>query len=157
MKDNSLNYNLLKKTIQSDILSPINYCSKILKNSKYVIKIILITSILEEIRTPNRYFYSAIKNILTIITQNLSKEHANLELLIVKIGTQIPHDKASKKTEKLAKAILFSDVNNNKFLYFGWQGLLLKALYFLFPIVIDSLIKLNRLVKNKSIKNKSNL
>ena len=83
-----------------------------------------------------------------------SLEH---EIKCVASELDIRRSLKSKKTDELAKAILHSDINNNKFLYFGWQGLLLKALHFLFPIAIETLIKINRLVKNKLITNKSNL
>lgn len=139
----------LSNLIKSDILYVIEFFNNILKKSSHQVKIIFISSILEDIKSPNRIFYGATKSILSVYFNNVKNNSPNVKLLLVKIGTRINHKLTSKKTAKLAKKIFDADLQNLEKINFGLEGILLKAVYYLFPLLINIIIRTARILKLK--------
>lgn len=147
--DKQLNGELLCKLVKSDVLYVIKFFNNIVKKSKHPIKIIFITSILEDIKTPNRFFYGAVKNILSIYFNNVQNNFSNVKLLSVKIGTRIDYKSSTKKTIALAKKILNADRQNKVKVDFGLEGFFLKTIFYIFPLFVNVIIRMSRTTKIK--------
>lgn len=125
--------------------------NQIIPNTKKI-KIIHISSVIEEIRTPDRYLYSSIKTIFRVFLKALVKDRQNIDTLIVNIGTVIDHKNESKKANKIAKKILNSHSLGHLKLNIGISGAILKIIFNLNPMLANMTINFIRLFKIKEKK-----
>jgi short-subunit dehydrogenase len=119
----------------------------IIPNSKKI-KIIQISSIIEQIKTPDRQLYGSIKTIFKLFLETLAKNKSNIEILIVNIGTMIDHKNETTKTNKVAMKIFEGHNLGCTKLDIGLYGSMLKIIFNLNPMLANSLIGFKRIFKN---------
>lgn len=123
--------------------------NEIIPNSKKI-KIIQISSIIEEIKTPDRKLYGSIKTIFKLFLETLAKNKSNIKILIVNIGTVIDHMNETPKAHEVAMRIYKAHNLGSTSLNIGYYGSILKIIFNINPMLVNILIRFKRLFKNNS-------
>lgn len=114
--------------------------------------IILISTVLARLRSPDRLVYSALKQLLESYYRRLRIERPELRLLVVTVGTVIDPKRPSEKPERLAAAVRQAYDEGRSSLFFGGIGKLYLCLFYLQPLVFFAVTRLQRILRGASRK-----
>ncbi len=109
--------------------------------------IILISTVLARLRSPDRLVYSALKQLLESYYRRLHAEHPDLRLLVVTVGTVIDPKRPSDKPARLAAAVRQAYDEGRSTLFFGGIGKLYLLLFNLQPLVFFAVTRLQRTLR----------
>ncbi len=97
--------------------------------------IILISSFLAKIRSPNRLAYGSWKLLQEEFLRNLGRDHPHVRVLIVSVGAIIPTDKPSSRSDALAEQVVRAYKSGQTRLAYGPLGSLLVVLFYFQPLI----------------------
>ena len=144
--DNKIASKDINNHIIIDVINVIRLMSNYIIPYTNNLKIIHISSILEEIKTPNRTFYSTMKTAIRLFFESVKRENKNVKVMYINIGTIIDHSKETAKSARIARKIHDSHIKKINELNIGFSGKVLKVANKVSPILVDCIIFIKRLI-----------
>jgi short-subunit dehydrogenase len=99
------------------------------------IGIILISSFLAKIRSPNRLIYGSFKLLQEEYLRSICRNHPAVQVMIVNVSTPIPTDHNSRGSDALAVQVVRAFGSGKTHLAYGHLGSLLTALFYVQPLI----------------------
>jgi short-subunit dehydrogenase len=149
VKDREFSLCQLERYVSSDLVVPVKLIQILRSQSAKPLKVIFISSILASVPSPDRQFYGSLKMLQEICLHKLFESCKDTELLIVKVGTVVPHDRLSQRSINLAKAIYCAHIKNVQVLNYGVVGRLYVWLFNIQPLVFFFVTKLQRALRGR--------
>lgn len=134
----------LEGYLWSDVLVPVQLLQRLMGKADKPVKTIFISSILAEVKSPDRMLYSSLKLLQEMCLRKLSLSCPGCALLIVRVGMVVPHTSSSRKAQQLADAIYQAHLQKKRILTYGWMGRIYLFLFYTQPMIFQWIVKLQR-------------
>ncbi len=144
VKDSDFAPSQLERYVMADLLVPIQFIQHLIRRSTRPLRLIFISSILAAVKAPDRLLYSSLKSLQEMCLRKLATQREGVQLLVVRVGTVIPHERSNSVAQKLANAIYDAYVLKKTDLNYGWSGWIYVALFYLQPIIFVLVVHLQR-------------
>ena len=104
--DNKIASKDINNHIIIDVINVIRLISNYIIPYTNNLKIIHISSILEEVKTPNKTFYSTMKAAIRVFFESVKRENKNVKVMYINIGTIIDHSGKQKSLQELQEKFM---------------------------------------------------
>jgi NAD(P)-dependent dehydrogenase (short-subunit alcohol dehydrogenase family) len=149
VKDGEFLLDQIERYTSSDLVAPIKIIQSLRGKSDKALKVIFISSILASVPSPDRRLYGSLKLLQEICLYRIFESSKDIELLVVKVGTVVRHDRPSERSSNLAKAVYAAHLSNIKILSYGIAGRLYVWLFHIQPLAFYFIIKIQRLFRGR--------
>ncbi len=149
LRDSEVPAGAMQRLVLADVASRVPLMEALLARQPQPPAIIVISTVLARLRSPDRLVYSALKQLLESYYQRLAAERPRLRLLVVTVGTVIDPLRPSEKPVRLAAAVLQAFSEGRTSLFFGGIGKIYLALFYLQPLVFFAVTRLQRALRGR--------
>jgi short-subunit dehydrogenase len=136
-RDDQIASSDVEEALAVNLLSPLRLFLTAARDAHpgHPLGIILISSFLAKIRSPNRLIYGSLKLLQEEYLRNIARNHPSTRVLIVHVGQVIPTDRHSAAADALAAQVVRAYDSGKTSLTSGHLGNLLVALFYVQPLI----------------------
>lgn len=151
VRDHLIEPEAMNRSIAANITSPFGLFRAVAgaSDSGNPRSVILISSFLTGLRSPDRLIYGSLKLLQEEYVGKLAKAHPRFHALVVRICTTIPVSQDSPKSRKLAQCVLAAHNSRKERVTFGLAGRLFVFLFHLQPMIYYTLTSFQRWLRSK--------
>jgi NADP-dependent 3-hydroxy acid dehydrogenase YdfG len=146
-RDIQIGPNDISQLLKADFSTRTEILNSLLQRQTEVPAVILISTVLALIDSPDRKIYSCLKSLYGIYLFKIERSIPKFRLLIVYVGTVIDPGRESSKANQLALAVHRAFRSNKRKLFFGISGRVLFALFHLQPILFRLVVIVQRKIR----------
>ncbi|MEO5936167.1 MAG: hypothetical protein ABIP81_03045, partial [Terriglobales bacterium] len=136
-RDDQIASSELRETLAANLVSPLHLFLAAAGGADqgHPLCIILISSFLAKIRSPNRLIYGSLKLLQEEWLKNIGRDYPLVRVLVVHVGKVIPTEKHSAKSDALAEEVVRAYKSGQAHLASGPLGSLLVGLFYVQPLL----------------------
>jgi short-subunit dehydrogenase involved in D-alanine esterification of teichoic acids len=146
-RDDAIDAAHIEKLVIADILAHIEIVDGIFKRQTVAPAVVLISTVLTWVRSPDREIYSSLKVIYEMYLRRRQAVTGGFQLMIVYVATLIDTGKESAKANSLGAAVRSAYENKRDRLVYGASGRFLIGLYYLQPVIYRVFMTGQRIVR----------
>ena len=138
---------MFSEIIEADLISHLHLFYQIFLINSKAPKIIFITTILSILKTPEREIYYSAKRMIEIYLEKIIAHEKKAKILIFRIGTLINSNQDNAKAGLLAKKVKRDFSRGVSVASYGAAFKFLTILKKIHPVLLDFVIKIQRLIR----------
>ena len=139
----------MRDIIQADVLSHLDIYQQLTRLNKKHPDVVFISTVLAIVKTPQREIYSAAKRLTEIYLEKIATTEPNARVLIFRVGKLIDPKQDSLKAKAMAERVQHELLEGNVTTIYGISGRILKGLNSLHPGVLNIIVKMQRMFRDK--------